>query len=302
MLKWLKRVAAGGDRCDFCLRSVDLLKHVIAGREAMICDECAFTILVNMDNTGATATRVLQEIFVVRGAELDPSQRQELGRAFAILIGEGLPPYTVIDAFVRYKEPTVVHDLLDRTRRQLWRADDWINFSWAACEVGDFRSVAELADVFAQQVFDDADDKHLIRMNIIWARCHAEPAPPRAAVQGFVEELGVSRDHWATRKADVLFEALADKYLSSTQGILAKCWSLMGDLDAAMKCLELAQATSAGVQPLAWLLWGDLLAARGDEAAAKEKWNLAAASPNPGPHLTRELASRVPHSPYRGAR
>lgn len=301
MLKWLKRKVEG-ERCDFCLRSIDHVTHLIAGREAMICDECAFAVLVNLDNVGVYAMRALQEVLAVRGAELDPSQRDGLGRALAILTEGGLPAYNVVDAFVGYGDPAIVHHLLDGTRRDLWRPRDWINFTWAGCEIGDFRSVAELDHVLPQHFFDDEDDKHLLRMNIIWARCHADPVPSRVTLQRFVEELRFARDHWTKRRTDVLYEALADKYLSSTHGTLAKCCSALGDLNAAIECLEAAGATSAGVRPLAALLWGDLLAACGDEVAAKAKWRLAAAASNPGPYLAREVATRLPNTPYRGAR
>jgi len=264
----------------------------------MICDECAFQIVVNRDTGSAFAMRVLQELLVARADKLDARRRHDLGRALATLIGKDLPAYDVVDAFVRYDDPTVVHDLLDG-KRAFWRTRDWINFTWAACAIGSFRSVAELDDVLPQELFDDEDDQHLIRGNVIWARCHSVPAPPRATLQSFTAALGLARNHWTKRRTDVLFEALADKYLSSTLGTLAKCWSMLGDSNAAIECLEAAEATSAGVQPLAVLLWGDLLAARGDEAGAKAKWDLAAATPNPGPHLLREVASRLPTSPYR---
>lgn len=114
-----------------------------------------------------------------------------------------------------------------------------------------------------------------------------------------MDELDGARKHWIAREADPTHGALANRYRAHVEGTAAKCWTLLGQQDSAMECLKAAEATNAGLQPLAALLWGDLLAAAGDAAAAKAKWKLAASHPRPGPHLARELATRLPTPPYR---
>jgi ClpX C4-type zinc finger len=290
MLNWLRR-RLGDGACTLCGRSVKEVDRLVAGVSGAVCDRCLVDSLVLLDDG---PERVLSGLVLNRAERLTPQQRAAAASALAALANGRLTFFAELDRLVAERDGPACYPLLSRTDRKHWRQADWINFAWASCAVGDFAAVVKLEPDVPPSLLKDPDQAHLMRMNLVWARCHASTAPMRDELLAFVNEMQIASAYWQEQSRSGDRAGIAARYLACAEGTAAKCHVLLADIDAAIRCFETAAATTAGIQPFAALLWGDILATRGDVPGAQAKWALAAGSDEAalGGLLSREVAGR----------
>ncbi|HVJ17631.1 MAG TPA: ClpX C4-type zinc finger protein [Polyangiaceae bacterium] len=287
-------------KCSFCERQAGKVRHLVEGKSATICDRCVVDSLVALDGDAHDwFVEAMRDLLLLRAEQLSGDQRSAVVQALAALGRSGVPFFNVVDRLAEQGHAAACHSLLRGVDTKLWRGRDWVTFTWCCSVLGQFAEVPEVMSSVPPEVFEFPDDAHLLRMNVIWASCHLAVPPSHEELSNFLLVLDSCRQHWTERSEDPSFAAATDRYRSSLEGTSAKCHVLLGQTDAALACLGAAEATAAGVQPSAALLWGDILAARSDPAGARQKW-LVAANSKEAEHqgiLREQLRTRLPELP-----
>jgi hypothetical protein len=238
--------------------------------------------------------RVLCSTIAARAQSMTPPQRSAAVGALVALASGRRTFDEAVDSLVAESDGPSCFPLLRYGDRARWRGEDWVNFLWASSAVGDFATALSIEPDVPASLFLDPDLAHLMRANLAWARCNGTPAPPSGALLSFIDQMSAAAKYWRERAPAVPRTEIANRYESFSYCVAAKCDMLLERLDEAAICLEAAAATPAGLQPLGALLWGDLLAAKGDLSGARAKWAVAASSRQAklGGFLAREIALR----------
>lgn len=274
MLNWLRK-RLGQGACTLCRRSVKEVDWLVAGLAGAVCDRCLVSSVVLLDDGPA---RVVSGAIAGRAQRMTPRQRKAAARGLVALASSGRTFDEAVDTLVAEDDGPACYPLFRSSDRARWRGEDWINFVWASSAVGDFEAALRLEPDIPPSIFLDPDLAHLMRANLVWARCHSARTSSRDDLLSFVNQMSEAAAHWHERASTVTRAEIATRHEGFSYTTAAKCHVLLDQLDVAIGSLEAAAAAYRGASPLAALLWGDVLAAQGDLLGARAKWAVAASS------------------------